>query len=175
MTAAMMERDCANSATRPARASTGCWLKFSPACGRWAPKERGPSNSQRFSSAQARHSASVPRGYGSGSSCGNRITERGASGDSLRSVSGRTAGETQTRARSGRSPWARPCNVSGRSGAAPTSQATTVVLPLSAGGNEAAAGSGRSATITSEAGSNIGARACRNMVLAGPNLKYPSS
>ncbi|MNV49627.1 hypothetical protein D3C71_1415880 [compost metagenome] len=163
MTAAMMERDCATSATRPARASTGCWLKFRPACGRCAPKERGPSSSQRFSSAHARHKAHVPRGYGSGNGCGNRITDRGANADSRRSVSGSTAGDTQTRARSGRAPAARPSSATGSSGAAPGSQSTTVVFALSAGDSEPAAGKGRSATITSELGSNIGASACRNI------------
>ena len=122
------------------RASTGCWLRFRPACGRCAPKERGPSSSQRFSSAQARHSASVPRGYGSGSSCGSRMTERGDSAASRRSVSGSTAGDTQTRARSGRSPGARPFRLAGSSGASPTAQSTTVQRALSAGDRDPAAG-----------------------------------
>ena len=62
-----------------------------------------------------------------------------------------------------------------RPGAAPGSHATTVVFALSAGESEPAAGKGRSATITSELGSNIGARACRSIGVAGANLKYRSS
>ena len=68
------------------------------------------------------------------------MTERGDSAASRRSVSGSTAGDTQTRARSGRSPGARPFRLAGSSGASPTAQSTTVQRALSAGDRDPAAG-----------------------------------
>ena len=67
------------------------------------------------------------------------MTERGDSAASRRSVSGSTAGDTQTRAGRDARP-APPFRLAGSSGASPTAQSTTVQRALSAGDRDPAAG-----------------------------------